>query len=209
MSAILVVLLVAAVVILALGSLLLGQRRRTRAITPSPRRILFPFVGAALSDRALDAALRLARAEGATVVPAFLAEVPRTLPIASSLPRQASVALPCLEAIEQRAANQGIAVDARIERGRTFRHAMKELMDHENFDQIVVAAATNGTDGFSAADVAWLLETAPGEIVVLRPPRKSILDRGAGAKVARRSPTILRKERDRFAAPLDMRARRG
>ena len=110
------------------------------------------------------------------MVPVFLAEVPLTLPIESALPRQASIALPCLEAIEQRATNQGIAVDSRIERGRTFRHAMRSLMEHEDFDQIVVSAATRGTDGLSAADIAWLLDNAPGEIVVLRPALDRALD---------------------------------
>jgi hypothetical protein len=44
------------------------------------RRILFPFVAAGLSQSALDPALRLARAENATLVPAFLARVPMQLP---------------------------------------------------------------------------------------------------------------------------------
>jgi hypothetical protein len=32
-----------------------------------------------------------------------------------------------------------------------------------------VAADTTGTDGFDAAEIAWLLERAPGETLVLRP----------------------------------------
>ena len=44
-------------------------------------------------------------------------------------------------------------------------------MEHERFDQIVAAGATNG-DGFTADDVAWLLENAPGEILILRPAKK-------------------------------------
>jgi len=43
-------------------------------------RILLPFTSQAISRRAFQAAIRLAHAEGATVVPAFLARVPRTLP---------------------------------------------------------------------------------------------------------------------------------
>jgi hypothetical protein len=60
-------------------------------------------------------------------------------------------------------------VDARIESGRSLRHAVLQLIDHERFDRIVTAAATKGSDGFSADDIAWLLDRAPGEIVVLRP----------------------------------------
>jgi hypothetical protein len=38
-----------------------------------------------------------------------------------------------------------------------------------------VAAATAQTDGLSSADVAWLLEHAPGEVVVLRPADEAAL----------------------------------
>ncbi len=84
------------------------------------------------------------------------------------LPRQCGSAIPILEAIEQRATKSGVAVDSRIERGRTYRHALHELIDHERYDRIVAPAAANGTDGFSAEDVAWLLDHATGEIVVFR-----------------------------------------
>jgi hypothetical protein len=46
---------------------------------------------------------------------------------------------------------------------------LRELLAHERFDRIVVAADTEGVDGFDAADIAWLLEHADGEILVLRP----------------------------------------
>lgn len=136
---------------------------------PTERRVLFPFTASALSRRALDAALRLARAEGATLVPVFLARVPLTLPLDSPLPRQAGICLPLQEAIEQRASAFGVPVDARVERGRTYRHALRRTIATERFERIVMAAATGGGPGFDPDDVAWLLATAPGEIVVLRP----------------------------------------
>ena len=149
----------------------LKRRRTDGAITPAPKRILFPFLGQALSTPAFDAALRLARAEGATLVPAYLAIVPLSVQLDTPLRKQAEGALPLLEAVEQRAANQGVPVDSRIEAGRSVRHALRLLMEHERFDQIVAAGATNG-DGFTADDVAWLLENAPGEILILRPAKK-------------------------------------
>jgi nucleotide-binding universal stress UspA family protein len=167
----------AALAALAIGALAWGlvSWGRARPAQPgSERRILFPFAGDALSEPALDAALRLANAEQATIVPVVLAKVPRNLPLDSSLPRQAGRILPCLDAVEQRAGGKGVPVDSRIERGRTLRHAIQQLIEHEHFDQIVVAAATNGANGLSAADVAWLLDYAPGEIVVLRPARSDI-----------------------------------
>jgi nucleotide-binding universal stress UspA family protein len=146
-------------------------RRRPVAVVarPGERRILFPFVASALSQRALDAALRLARAEDATLLPVFLARVPLTLPLDAPLPRQASVCLPLQEAIEHRAAAFGVPVDARVERGRSYRHALRRTMAAERFERIVMAAASDGGPGFGPDDVAWLLAHAPGEIVVLRP----------------------------------------
>ena len=150
------------------------RRREGGSVSGAPaavsdRRVLFPFVGEALSQSALDAALRIARAEGATLVPAYLARVPMGLPLDTALPYECDEALPLLEAIEQQATAKGIPVDSRIERGRTARHAVRELVSHERYDRMVVAAATNGDDGFRAADVAWLLDHAPGDLVILRP----------------------------------------
>lgn len=165
------------VLVLVLGAALGGlavlherdRRRRARTMRTSARRILFPFTGEALSRRALDAALRLARADEATLVPVFLARVPLNLPLGAAIPRQCGGALPLLEAIEQRAAPLGVPVDARIGRGRTIRHALREAIAEERFDRVVVAAAGGDRDGFHGADVAWLLDHAPGEVVIVRP----------------------------------------
>jgi nucleotide-binding universal stress UspA family protein len=78
-------------------------------------------------------------------------------------------AMPMLETIEQRATKLEVPVDSRIERGRTARHAITELIENERFDRIVVPARTSSSDGFAPEDIAWLLEHAPGEVVVLRP----------------------------------------
>ncbi|HEY4277437.1 MAG TPA: universal stress protein [Conexibacter sp.] len=149
----------------------LRGRQATRSTpVPGPRRVLFPFLGRTLSKPALEAALRLARAEGATLVPVYLAEVPRHLPLDVALPRQSRVALALLDAVEQRAQQCLVPVDARIERGRDSRHALREMLAHERYDRIVLAAETaGGGDGFSPEETAWLLANAPGEIVVLRP----------------------------------------
>jgi len=168
--------LIVVVVILAVGVVaLVGARVRDRLRRPAPvqatssRRILFPFVAGALSQRALDAALRLAKTEGATLVPVFLARVSLDLPLDSALPRQCSMAMPLLEAVEQRATEAGVPVDSRIERGRNRRHALRQAIAQERYDRIVIAAASQGSPGFDAEDVAWLLDHAAGEIVVLRP----------------------------------------
>ena len=150
-------------------------RRSPKLTTASPTRIVFPFTGAALSQRALDAALRLARVDGATLVPVFLAEVPMHLPLDAALPSTCDSALPLLEAVEQRAARAGVAVDSRIERGRTLRHAIRQLIEHERFDTLVVTAGDTGSPGFLPDEIGWLLEHAPGEIIVIRPGTADLL----------------------------------
>ena len=131
--------------------------------------ILLPFTGTEISRRALDAALRLARAEDATLMPAYLAAVPKQLPLECAIPAEAAKAMPMLEAIEQRATSQGVPVDARIERGRSYRHALSRLLDHETFDRVVVSATSTGAAGFSGDDLVWLLDKAPAEVLILRP----------------------------------------
>jgi nucleotide-binding universal stress UspA family protein len=180
MTGLLIVLIV--VLAVALAALAVRHRQtspRERGRPPgevSTRRIMFPFVANALSRRALDAALRLARADDATLVPVFLARVPLHLPLDSPLPRQSEAAVALLEAIEHRAAQFDVRVDARVQRGRTQRHALREAIAQERFDRIVIAAAAHGGHGFDPDDVAWLLDNAPGEIVVLRPDKDDRLN---------------------------------
>jgi hypothetical protein len=180
-------LLVAAVVVLAVALVavsvlhLRGRAHRPRGLARSSSRVLFPFTARALSPRALDAALRLAGAEHAALAPVFLATVPLHLPLDTPLPTQCSMAVPLLEAIEQRAARYGVPVDARIERGRDRRHALREAIEHERYDRIVIAASAAESDGFDADDIAWLLDHAPGEVIVLRPGGDETIRVAAGA----------------------------
>jgi hypothetical protein len=161
---------------LAIGAALaVALRRRGGDARSSGRRILFPYVGSQLSISALDAALRIARVEEATLVPAYLAPVPMALPLETPIARSCTQAFELQEAIEQRAAQAGVPVDGRIGRGRTIQHALRQLLDDERYDRIVVAAATARTDGLSAREVAWLLEHAAGEVVVLRPADEAAL----------------------------------
>ena len=136
------------------------------------RRILFPFLGSVLSDRSLEATLRLAKAQDATMLPVYLAIVPMALSLEAPLGSECEGALALLELIDQRAARAGVQVDSRIERGRTARHALATLFEHERADSLVLPARTSSSDGFEPADIAWALETAPGEVLVLRPGRE-------------------------------------
>ena len=165
-----VAVVVAAAVVVLIGVLARGRTGRP-GVPRGEGRIAFPFIGHSLSQPALDATLRLAGAQGATLVPIFLAVVPLRLPLDAALPRQSGQALDLLDAIEQRAARAGVPVDARIERGRTPRHALIEALGHERFARLVVPAETRSGEGFAAADIAWLLEHVADEVVVLRPAK--------------------------------------
>jgi nucleotide-binding universal stress UspA family protein len=167
------VLILGALVLGLIGGFYFAKSRhnggKPAAETDAVHHILLPFTGTEISRRAVDAALRLARAEGATLMPAYLAAVPKSLPLDCPIPREAEQAMAMLEAIEQRAVAKGVPVDARIERGRTYRHALARLLSEEQFDRVVVSAGATGTRGLSGDDLVWLLERAPAEVMILRP----------------------------------------
>ena len=77
--------------------------------------------------------------------------------------------MPLLEAIEQRASAQGVPVDARVARGRTYRHALQRLLDDEPVDRVIVSATAQRPQGLTGDDLVWLLEQAPAEVLILRP----------------------------------------
>ena len=128
------------------------------------RRILLPFTGTAISRRALDAALRLARAEDATLMPAFLATraAPRS-PLDAPLPapvrcrrcrcsRRSSSARARRASPSTRASAAGAPTATRCSR----------LLDEEPVDRVIVSATANPRKGLSADDLEWLLEQRPG-----------------------------------------------
>ena len=169
----------ATIVMIAAGGALLGiaagywlppHGRLAARDRPRPvRRILLPFTGEQISRRAFEAAVRLAKAENAVIMPAFLTRVPMSLPLESALPVQCARGMPLLEAIEQRVSSQGLAVDSRVSRGRSARDALRHLIDQEHFDRIIVSADEDPRAGLSYDDLRWLLERVPAEILILRP----------------------------------------
>jgi nucleotide-binding universal stress UspA family protein len=189
------------ILLIAAGAVLLGiaagywlppngrlpSRDRPRAV----RRILLPFTGQAISRRSFEAAVRLAKAENAIIMPAFLARVPMNLPLESPLPVQCARGMPLLEAIEQRIASQGLPVESRISRGRSARDALHKLLEREDFDRIIVSADEDPHSGLSYDDLRWLLERAPAEILILRPAPEDTrrISAEAGAGAVGRAPT--------------------
>jgi len=163
--------LLAVIVVLGVALAVVFRSRRPPRRLPVPdgaRRILVPFEGR-LDETVLDAAIRIARAENAVLVPAYLLIVPLRYAEDSPLRDQVAVAMPLLEAVEHAALRAGVAVDARIEKGRTLTHALRRLWEVERFDRIVAPAPANGTAGFTERQLAWLLTHAPAETMVLKP----------------------------------------
>jgi hypothetical protein len=153
----------------AVGAALLRRRPPKRLAAPAgARRILVPFTGR-LDPTVLDAAIRIARAEDAVLVTAYLLIVPLRYAEDSPLRDEVNVAMPLLEAVELAALRAGVPVDARIEKGRTPTHALRKLWEVERFDRIVAPAPSNDSGTFTEKELAWLLTHAPTETVVLKP----------------------------------------
>lgn len=135
----------------------------------SARRVLVPFTGGGLEPTVLEAAIRIARAEDATLVPAYLLVTPREFPLNSPLQKQVDVAMPLLEAVEHAALRAHVPVDARVETGRTPTHALQRLWEIERFDRILAPAPPGRGPGFTPKELLWILTHAPSETVILRP----------------------------------------
>jgi nucleotide-binding universal stress UspA family protein len=136
-----------------------------------------PFSGGPLEPAVLDAALRLARADEAVFVPAYLIMVPFSLSLDSPLRHEVEHALPLIEAVELRAQKEGVPVDARLERGRSLRDALRRLWDVERFDRILLPVSADDRAGFDERDIAWILMNAPTETLALRPASGSVRER--------------------------------
>ncbi|MGZ4289993.1 MAG: hypothetical protein ACXVQZ_05185 [Gaiellaceae bacterium] len=160
---------VSALLALAVAAALLRHRPPKRLAAPvGAPRILVPFSGS-LDSTVLDAAIRIASAEEAVLVPACLLIVPLRYAEDSPLRDEVKMAMPLLEAVEHAALRAGVPVDARIEKGRTATHALRKLWEVERFDRIVASAPANGRGGFTEKELAWVLTHAPTETLVLKP----------------------------------------
>ena len=149
-----------------------GASSAAPAVAAPPYRILLPFAGRSLSQRALDTALQMARTENATLVPVRLERVPLHLAMDASPDHQLADAL---AGIQRRARDLGVHIDPRISHGRSYRHALLRTLTTERYDRVVLAAGPGSGVKFTAPDVAWVVDRADGEIVVVtaeRPRRR-------------------------------------
>jgi hypothetical protein len=143
-------------------------RRRPLPQTGS-RRVLVPFTRGHLESTVLDAAIRIARADEATLVPAYLILIPLQFSLDAPMSQECAKAIPLLEAVEHAASRAGVPVDARVESGRTPIHALERLWTVERFDRIVIPAPAGREPGFTPKELLWMLTNAPSETLILRP----------------------------------------
>lgn len=143
--------------------------RHRKPRSTSGKRVLVPFTGGELDPIVLDAAIRVAKAEDATLVPAYLIVTPLEYSLDAPMQKQVAVAVPLLEAVEHAGLRAGLAVDARVETGRTPTHALQRLWEAERFDRIVAPAPAGRGPGFTPKELQWILVHAPSETVILRP----------------------------------------
>lgn len=144
-------------------------RRRRRLPPAGSRRVLVPFTRGHLEPTVLDAAIRIARAEEATLVPAYLILIPMQFALDAPMSQECAKAIPLLEAVEHAASRAGVPVDARVESGRTPIHALERLWNVERFDRIVIPAPAGREPGFTPKELLWMLTNAPSETLILRP----------------------------------------
>lgn len=156
--------------ILCMSIVLLQFWRQKRGRKNSvQRRILFPINGHTLSERSFRTALEIAQRQQAALVTIFLANVPQQLPIDTQLPRQSELALGLFEEAERLAAAANVCVDPRVERGRTFRHALTNAVDSEQAHQVVLVIDPESKSSHpSPEDIAWALKKLPAEILIFR-----------------------------------------
>jgi hypothetical protein len=169
------VVIVLVVLVVGLAGALVYRSRPPRQLRPprDARRILVPFTGGNLDPTVLSAAIRIARADDAVLVPAYLLVVPLEYSEDSPLTKQVEVAMPLLEAVEHAALRCGVPVDARIEKGRSPTHALSRLWEVEEFDRVIAPAPIESRSGFGTGftpkDLTWILTHAPAETLVLKP----------------------------------------
>jgi hypothetical protein len=158
-----------ALVTAALAPVRLYRRLRRPRLSPGCRRVLVAFTRGHLERTVLDAALRIARAEEATLVPAYLIVIPMQFALDAPMSQDLARAIPLLEAVEHAASRAGVPVDARVESGRTPIHALERLWNVEHFDRIVIPAPAGREPGFTPKELLWMLMNAPSETLILRP----------------------------------------
>ena len=119
------------------GGFLIARRRLAGPPSTRVHQILLPFTGQTISRRALDAALRLAKAENATLMPAYLAIVPMHLPLDdTACPGRRPSACRCSRRSSSAPPRRAFRSTLGSSVGRSYRHALLRLLENETVDRV-------------------------------------------------------------------------
>ena len=128
-----------------------------------------PFTGGTLDRRFSTLAIRLAQAEDATLVPAYLLLVPLATQTPLILLAAAVAKLFLYDLVELNLMARAVAFIAvgllLLAGGIVY----QRLWDEEHFDRILTPAPNGRGGGFTSKDVTWILAHAPAETIVLKP----------------------------------------
>ncbi|MCL5292457.1 MAG: universal stress protein [Actinobacteria bacterium] len=156
----------------------LGRRQRpvTAAAPAKGGRILLPFSGESAPRQALEVAINLARARDAKLVLFYVAIVPVTLNIEAELTREVEKGFNALEKAEQIAKWSGVDTEIRLERERTARRGMIEMLKREPFDSMVIEMKGAGPGlklERQIEDISYLFQRVKEEVVIVRSSRET------------------------------------
>lgn len=150
-----------------------GRARRPlpAPIAPKGGRILLPFTGERVPERALEVAADLARFREATLVLFYVAIVPVTLNIEAELTREVERGFSALEEAERMVKKVDVHTEIRLERERTARRGIIEMLKREPFDSVVIEMEPAGPGlklEKQIEDITYLFQRIKQEIIIVR-----------------------------------------
>ena len=135
-------------------------------------RIIVPTTGTTYSEKAVELACRLGRAQKAEIVVAYVIEVPFTLPLNASMGKTEAIAKEVVERARDIVNHHSMPVIARIERARKVGEGLIRLAKEMNADLIVIGIKPlrGITEKIMGRTSETLLRHAPCEVIIDRRP---------------------------------------
>jgi len=130
------------------------------------RNVLVPISDNVESERAMDAACRLAADHGATIALVSVVEVPPVLPLDSHMTSEEAAAHRLLERAAAIGESYGVAADPRILRARKAAHVIVAQAERRRSEVIVIGAPRKRRKAFGST-VEHVLKKAPCRVLVI------------------------------------------
>src|SRR5579883_1951186 len=141
-----------------------GQAQR---LLPEWRKIAVPAFGAPYSERAIQAACRVADgAAGAEVRLVYIMEVPRALAMASELPGEQAFAEQFLSQGREYTTGLGIAVTTDVIRGREAVETLVRYLKQNEFDLVVLGSRADEVRGLPVSVTREIFSRSPCDVLL-------------------------------------------